>query len=244
MNHLSFASGRHSRPAAPYGVILIGPGRHFGIELIRRFAAEGCRVGVMSSRQEAVHELAGSLADLSGQIIYACADIAETKDYERQLTNLAAQLGHVDCLIYNPKHSVKASGLATHPDDLHQAMTVNVTGAMVAIQALLPYLQRRHGRVILTGGGYKDRPDAEKFALSVGKAGMHGLFRALKDPLHRRGVEVKTIVIDGAVRRSGMVGACAHSLADFYWSVFAERGGNVHRFPGRRSDEDQLKLFA
>lgn len=225
------------------GIILVGPGRHFGLELILKFVAGGCRVGVITASEAALAELSGQLAAFPDDVVLRQADASKAQDFGRVLNDVAEKLGRVDGLIYNPKYGEKGSVLMVEPAALDHAMSVNVTGAIVAIQALLPYLRMHRGRVILTGGGYKDHPDAGKLALSVGKAGLHGLFKALRDPLRHEGVEVSTIVIDGVVRRRGQFGAAAGELADFYWDVFTHRPGRVHRFPPRTAEGAQLSLF-
>ncbi|UXC91099.1 SDR family oxidoreductase [Sphingobium sp. RSMS] len=227
------------------GIILIGPGRHFGLELVRRFAAERRRVAVISATTGTLDNLRSDLGEDAEAVIFAQADVSDVDAFSQTLSFVADELGCVEGLIYNPKVSIKASVLTTRPEELQQAMTVNLTGAMVAVQTLLPYLEQTRGRVILTGGGYKDTPHPDKFSLSAGKANMHTLYKALRDPLRLRGVSVTTVIIDGAVRRHAIDETSSDRLADFFWSVFEGEGVRAHRFPGERPvEQTQLRLFA
>lgn len=222
------------------GVIIVGPGKHFGAELVGRFVAAGYAVGVVARCPEGTEEIWQSRG---GRVLTAAADVADSDEFGAALRTLAARLGEVRGLIYNPKASFRASALALEASDLEQSLTVNVTGAMVAIKTLLPWLEAQGGSVILTGGGYKDEPDLDKFALSVGKAGLHALYRSLNQPLQRRGITMKTVVIDGFVRRSGQGSVSSGSLADFYYSIFTGGSNRVHRFPKDAIVTNQLNLF-
>lgn len=222
------------------GVIVVGPGHHFGTELVGRFVGAGYRVGMIARRMSNLDEIRSSAA---GGVLAEAADVSDVSAFGAALARLAEEMGTVDGLIYNPKASFKASALATAASDLEHAMAVNVTGAMVAVQTLLPWLEKAGGSVVLTGGGYKDEPAPDKFALSVGKAGLHALYRALYQPLQRKGIRLKTIVIDGAVRRDHEGAAASSDLAEFYWSIFESPGSRVHRFPRDTRTSNQLDLF-
>lgn len=223
----------------PRGIIIVGPGRHFGLELVQRFLDEGYQVGVVARHESTLAEMQGA-ADRP--LVTAAADVSDIDGFGAALVDVAKRLGSVDGLIYNPKASMKASVLTTIAGDLERALSVNVTGAMVAVQTLLPWLEPAAGAVVLTGGGYKDEQAPDKFALSVGKAGLHALYRALSQPLQRRGVRMKTVVIDGAVRRHADGHASSARLAEFYWSVFEGGSTRVHRFPRETRRSDQLDM--
>jgi len=234
-----------SAPERAPVLVLVGPGRHFGCELIQRFRMEGFLVGVIASTAKSLSLLTEQLGHDAG-VRFARADVTEKANFDRVLAELADALGGVDCLIYNPKVSVKGSGLTTPPDELAFSLQVNVVGAVVAIQAALPYLSRStRPTVILTGGGYKDDADVEKFALSVGKSALHAVARTLQKPLRQRGVQLKTIIVRKVVRASDPRWTTARDLADYFWNVFAYGRATVFYYPLRGgTSADQLSLLA
>jgi short-subunit dehydrogenase len=224
-------------------LILIGPGKHFGAELIARFAKEGFVIGVVATNESSIAALRQQIGQHI-QFEYVIADLTDHEKFPDLVRALACSLPPIQCLIYNPKLSINGNGLSNTFDDLVRSMSVNVTGALLAIQTLLPFLeQAKNARVILTGGGYKDRPHSSKFVLSVGKAGLHGLVRALRVPLSAKGVDLKTVVIDGAIRRHTHM-ASSHELADFFWNVFNRSGRYVYRFPIKAARDDEQLKFA
>lgn len=225
-------------------MILVGPGKHFGAEIINRFSNEGFAVGVISPHQSTLDLVRRAVADESKSIEYIVGDVARSDEFFHLTKDLSKRLGRIECVIYNPKASFSGSGLRLSTTNLNNAMAVNLTGALTTIQAFSPMLSRSaRANIIVTGGAYKDRPDTEKFALSVGKAALHGLVRALTDPLARQGIALKTVVIDGAIRRDAKGSRSSEMLAEFYWNVFNALGRSVFRYPPP-VDEDisQLEL--
>lgn len=225
-------------------LVLVGPGEHFGLELVRRFLAEGFVVGVVASTKESLE----SLLDIVGNtenIFYAIADVADQNSFEGALEIIRRHMDHIDCLIYNPKISVRGSGLGTSPDELSASLQVNVVGAVIAIQGTLQLLSNAdQPTVILTGGAYKDTGHVEKFALSVGKAALHAVAKALRDPLRRRGIRLKTLIVRGAVRRADPQRSPSNQLADYFWHIYREGSENIFHYPPKtRTSATQLSFL-
>lgn len=221
------------------GLLLVGPGEHFGRQLLLRFGREGFKLGAIGRSRESLSSLTTALSSEGTELVSAAADITE-KGFANTVRALSTQLAPISCLIYNPKSSVRGSGLRTDPSELSSTLAVNVVGALVAIQEALPSMPSDGtGCIILSGGGFKDKPDSERFALSVGKAGLHGVARGLVEPLARRGVRLKTVVIRGYVRDTGPIRP--DELADFYWRTFCSHSRSVYTISPDRPD-DQLRM--
>lgn len=228
-------------------MIIVGPGRHFGADLVRRFLDEGFAVGVMSARQETLDALRFALHP-DATVAFTRVDVTDYVHFQDALTQMVHHLGRLECLIYNPKISVKGGGLSTRPKDLATSLQVNVTGALAALQAAVPLMTRSEKpAIILTGGGYKDRGHPEKFALQVGKAGLHAVTRGLTDSLKLKGVQLQTVIINGAIRADGsslsFSRGSSRDLADFFWGIFRDQDRHVYRYPPPTRDGTQLTLF-
>ena len=201
-------------------LFLIGPGRHFGLELVQRFRRERFKTGIVTHRSAF-----DGIVDA-----HQLADAADAAALTAAIRNLANKLGPPTCLIYNARSPLSGDALSIDPAAFNEALAVNVTGALVAVQAALPLMQQ-NATVILTGGGYKDRPHPQKAPLSVGKAALHALAQCLQPVLAERGITLKTIVIDGHVRRDDPTALDPLQLAELYWDVYAGRDGMTHHFP-------------
>jgi short-subunit dehydrogenase len=79
---------------------------------------------------------------------------------------------------------------------------VNVAGALVAVQQVLPAMKAkgRRGTILLTGGGLALCPAADAASLAIGKAGMRSLAFTLAQELKDSGIRVGTVTICGTVQ--------------------------------------------
>jgi short-subunit dehydrogenase len=78
-------------------------------------------------------------------------------------------------------------------------LTVNITGAKIAADTVLPLLRECRGSLLFTGGGLALAPSADYTALSVGKAGLRTFAQALYEDQRGSGVHVSSVTIAGYI---------------------------------------------
>jgi NAD(P)-dependent dehydrogenase (short-subunit alcohol dehydrogenase family) len=236
------ATSMHAPPAK--SVLLVGPGEHFGLHLARRFAAEGFAVGLLARNRERLNSMMRTLAADGIAVAVATADVGEPARLTQIVRRLASQLPPLACVIFNVKASRRGNALEVSPEEIATALAINVAGAVALIQAVMPLLApAQHPSIILTGGGYKDRPDENKFILSISKAALHAVFLSLSLTLEPRSVRLRTIVIDGLVRENGPIRSA--DVAETFWIAHTSSGSRAIRIPERRVkiDRRQATLF-
>jgi len=158
----------------------------------RRFAAAGMAVAAVSRSAPDVDSLGpGHLA--------LAADVGRPEELTQAMATAAERLPPPAVLVYNAAMYPADPPSRLAPTTLADAFAVNVTGALVAVQAVLPALRRRGGTVILTGGGAALHPRASYAALGVTKAALRALAYALHEDLRPAGVQVATVTINGAI---------------------------------------------
>jgi NAD(P)-dependent dehydrogenase (short-subunit alcohol dehydrogenase family) len=234
------------------GLILIGPGEHFGLHIAERFGREGFKIGLIARSEKKLSEMVDTLENRGISSYYSCADVRDTQQLHDAFEQLTEKMQQFQCLIYNVKHSIRGNGLKLSSAELTETFDVNVSGAISAIQISLPMMKATRNlmqcssispTIILTGGGYKDRPDANKLSLSIGKAGIHTLFTTFGDLLSYHGILLKTLVIDGVIREKG---SFLHSddVAEEFWKIFSSSSNKCSfRYPASKDyNPDQLKL--
>lgn len=181
-------------------MLLIGPGDAFGAQLVAKFLSQGFRVGVIANSYRRLELLGKNPIIDKNKIEFRIADASDGNNLYKVVDSLISEWGYLDCLIYNAKISIKKNGIFTEKAELQSAIDVNIVGAQTAIRASFPYLRYNNGgSIIVTGGGFKDKPHENKFALSLSKNVIHALVRSLRGPLLRESIEIKTLVIDGVV---------------------------------------------
>lgn len=226
------------------GLILVGPGSAFGVELLRRFGREGFGLGIVARSTDTVARVTAELAADGLPVAGAVADVTDQAGFTAALTRLADELGGLTVLIYNAKLSIRGTAFTVRADTMNQTLAVNVTGALTAVQAATPLLLERPGAtILLTVAGPRSAPAAGRFALAVGKAGLAALGEAMGPALAAQGVRLRTVVLDGRVGPTASLRP--DSVGEHFWQAFAAPGGAAFRLaapPRRDRPVPQLPL--
>jgi NAD(P)-dependent dehydrogenase (short-subunit alcohol dehydrogenase family) len=93
-----------------------------------------------------------------------------------------------------------ASPSALAPEALAEDFAIDVTGALVMAQHVLPTMRARgRGTILLTGGGTAFEPWVDAASLGIGKAGIRNLAIALARELAPHGIHAGTVTICGTI---------------------------------------------
>jgi len=120
-------------------------------------------------------------------ILGRCADVAVPAEIESFFADVARAWAMPDTLICSAGVSPKGpDGRATpfadmDPEEWQRVLAVNLTGAMLCCQAVLPsMMSKRFGRIVLVGSiAGRALPKVAGAAYVVSKAGLSGLCRSL-----------------------------------------------------------------
>ena len=84
-------------------------------------------------------------------------------------------------------------------DDFTKRLAVNVVGAKVATDTVLPLLKDGEGSLLFTGGGVALHPSPHYTSMSVGKVALRAYVQALFAAQAGKGVHVATVTIAGNI---------------------------------------------
>ena len=129
------------------------------------------------------------------------ADAADAGSLRAAFGGVRARLGDPTVLVYNA--AMPAAGLpsALQPEDLVASLRVNVVGALVAAQQVIPAMRAAgKGTILFTGGGLALHPAAPYAALGIGKAAIRHLAFDLAQELEPEGIRVATVTVAGSVQ--------------------------------------------
>jgi NAD(P)-dependent dehydrogenase (short-subunit alcohol dehydrogenase family) len=180
---------------------LVGFGAGNGLGIARAFGAAGYRLALVSRTPA---KSADALAQLSGAGIQAkafAADAGDAASLNAAFAAIAADLGAPDVLVYNAMAPSFGRPSTLSAQSLVADFTVNVVGAFVSAQAVLPAMkQRGSGAILFTGGGWAMYPLVDAASASLGKAALRNLTFTLAEDLKGSGVRVGTLTIMGPVK--------------------------------------------
>jgi short-subunit dehydrogenase len=172
-----------------------GIGRATAIAL----AQAGQDLVLVSRSPEKLADLAQELADTGVQVKTVALDLAALSQVKPALEAAIADIGPIDLLINNAGMGYTGP-LATMPlEDWQQVMDLNLTSALLCMQAVLPGMRDRGSGTILniaSVAAYNAFPDWG--AYSVSKAGLVTLSKILAAEERANGIRVM-VVAPGAV---------------------------------------------
>jgi NAD(P)-dependent dehydrogenase (short-subunit alcohol dehydrogenase family) len=184
-------------------VIIVGVGPGLGLELARTFAGAGHPVAMLARDKAKLDGYAAELASIGPDVRGYVADAADPVNLRSALGAAISELGAPDALVYNV--GVLRPDSPVGGDDQEWALNtaVNILGARVAADAVLPELRDGRGTLLFTGGGYALHPSKKFASLSVGKAALRAYAQMLHDQLAGTGVHATGVTITAGIGGDG-----------------------------------------
>ncbi|WP_299262341.1 SDR family NAD(P)-dependent oxidoreductase [Halorientalis sp.] len=185
-----------SRTAVVAGV---GPG--LGASIARRFAAEGCRVGLFARSASYLDDLAAELDETAGAGLAVPTDLAEPDEVAAGFETVRDAFGPVDVLV-NHASAASWDGLTDiSPASFDRALAVGPKAALRCSQeAVADMRDSGGGTVIFTGATTSVRGREGAVGFSAAKFANRGLAESMARELGPKGVHVAHVVLDGVVR--------------------------------------------
>jgi len=175
--------------------VIVGAGPGLGAALARTFATAGHPVALLARDQARLDAQAAGLAAAGHVVRGYAADAADPASLRAAIDVAITDLGAPDVLVYNAGVLRPDSPAGGDDQEWAHVTAINILGARVAADAVLPRLRDGRGTLLFTGGGYAVRPSSKFASLSVGKAGLRAYVQVLHDQLAGTGVHATSVTI-------------------------------------------------
>ncbi|MGI9159653.1 MAG: SDR family NAD(P)-dependent oxidoreductase [Saprospiraceae bacterium] len=203
-------------------LLLIGMGPGMGLSIARRFGRAGFEILMMARNADKLRQLSDTLKAEGIASQGFPADIADPDAFRAALDQVVQAHPDIDILHYNASAYNPALPSEIRLDVFLSDLNVNVTGALLAAQAVLPQMRARGAGVLfLTGGGTALRAPAMLASLGVGKAAMRNLAFSLYDECGPQGIRVATVTIRGMIAPGTAFDPDA--IAGKFWEMYEQR---------------------
>jgi NADP-dependent 3-hydroxy acid dehydrogenase YdfG len=169
-------------------------------------------------REERLRGLKQELAAEGFAIEIAIADASKAGDMDRLIAETREKLGEVDILVYNSGTNVKDRALTRlTPATWDMMISVNLSGAYYATQAVLPSMrERKSGHLIYVASISSLVPDVSGAAYQAAKRGVVGMAHAVRVEEKENGIRTCAIcpgLVDTEILENRPVKPPAETLA-------------------------------
>jgi len=172
--------------------LITGGAAGIGLETARLFLREGASVVLVDLKED---DLAKAADTLKGEVLTIAADVSSSEDTARYVRETVDRFGRIDVFFNNAGIEGKVAPLVDQKiDDFDRVMAVNVRGAFLVLQHVLPVMTgQKSGSVINMSSiaGLQGSPNLAPYITS--KHAVVGLTRAAAIEAAPNGVRVNSV---------------------------------------------------
>lgn len=164
------------------------------------FAKEGYTLALIARNLEKLEVNAQELRQAGYSVHTFAADAGNENALIQSFAEIRSQLADPEVLIYNAAVMTMTKPSELSSQQLVTDFQVNVVGALVAAQQVIPAMKASgKGTILFTGGGLALYPFVDLVSLAIGKSGMRSLVFCLAQELQDSGIHVGMVTICGTV---------------------------------------------
>ena len=177
---------------------ITGAARGIGLEIARRFLAQGAAVALADIDADALAEAVSALVQEgveATRLTAVVVDVTDPVSVEQAADQVNTVLGPVTCVVPNAGILHLGPTLDMDLEQWRRVLEVNLTGAFVTAQVLGRRLRDRGagGSIIFTASLFAVRGGSDNAAYSASKFGMLGLMECLAAELAPLGITVNAV---------------------------------------------------
>ncbi|KAI8520168.1 hypothetical protein Bbelb_034250 [Branchiostoma belcheri] len=181
--------------------LVLGASRGIGRQIALTLAGASYRVGVAAKTVQDTPKLPGTIYTVSDEItsrgghaLPIPCNVRNPEEINNAVSKCIREFGGLDFTVYNAGAILWEKVIDTPLKRFDLMMDVNVRGAYVMIQAVLPHmLERKAGRILLVAPPIYSRFFKGKTPYAVTKVGMTVLVHGLARELENTGVSISAL---------------------------------------------------
>ena len=202
--------------------VIVGAGPGVSASVAKKFGHNDYRIVLLSRKQESVDALASDLVKLDIAACCMTADATNSESIIAAFDRIKSEYGNPDVLIYNAGANTPVVPTELKVEDLLNDFEVNVAGALVSAQQVIPAMvECGKGTLLFTGGGLAMNPIPARASASLTKAGLRNLVFAFHTELAEKGVYAGTVTIGGPVQPGTFYDP--DDIAEAYWELHTKQ---------------------
>src|SRR5579871_3254377 len=162
-------------------VVITGASSGIGEDVAFGFARQGARVALLARRKSMLDDLAGRIEAVGGRAVAIPCDVTKRAEVDAAVTQITRSFKRLDILVNSAGVMIPATVEKLKLADLERMVSVNVYGALNAMQAAIPALRRQGAGNIINIASLAGRRGMSPLGgYSATKFAMVGLTEALR----------------------------------------------------------------
>ncbi|WP_136604228.1 SDR family NAD(P)-dependent oxidoreductase [Paenibacillus dokdonensis] len=203
-------------------VVIVGAGPGVSAGIARKFGSNGFKLILLARRKESLDLQISELQKKNIEAYGIIADASESVSLIDAFNQIKSDYGIPDVLVYNAGSNTINNPSNLNGKDLLNDFNVNVAGALISSQQVLPeMIERKNGTILFTGGMLALNPVASRASASISKAGLRNLTFTMADELSPYGITVGTVTIGGVVQPGTFFDP--DLIAESFWELFIKK---------------------
>ena len=203
-------------------IVVVGAGKGLGNGVAEKFGNNDFRVILMARNEEHLKEYAAEFTEKGIEVYTQTADAADFDAFAKAFDEVVKTYGTPDVLFYNVGITVADAEVEITAQTLVERYAIDVAGAYNCIKlADTEEFAKKNGAILVTGGGLALQPYSGYLPLSMDKAALRAMVRALSPVLKEKGIYI------GTVQVTGVIGSNDHfapkTIAEEFWKLYSEQ---------------------
>ncbi len=169
-------------------VVVTGASAGVGRAVVREFAREGARIGLIARGRERLEATALEVEELGGEALVLPCDVADASAVEAAAAEVERQWGRIDIWVNNAMSTVFAPIMEVRPDEFRRVTEVTYLGYVYGTQAALKRMKPHDaGTIVQVGSALAFRSIPLQSAYCAAKHAITGFTESLRtELLHER----------------------------------------------------------
>jgi 3-oxoacyl-[acyl-carrier protein] reductase len=177
--------------------IVTGGARGMGFAIAKALCQEGARVAILDVDEKGAAEAANQLDEKQGRVIGRKIDVTKSSDVRPFVQEMKRLWGSVDILVNNAGGALNTPYVLEEIQerDWNLVVDVNLKGAFLCCQAVIPQMVKQGGGVIVNISALAGhwRASLAGVQYTAAKAGVEGLTRQLAYDWGKAGIRVNAV---------------------------------------------------
>lgn len=178
--------------------MITGANQGLGLEIARRYLAEGASLALCARNGDLLQSVCASLTESASgnqRVLGVVADVSKETDVNHFFNETIRELDGLDILvnnagIYGPKGEIDVVDWS----EWVRSIEINLFGSILTCRAVLPHFKAQHaGKIIQLSGGGATNPMPRISGYAVSKAAIVRFVETLAEEVREYGVDVNAI---------------------------------------------------